>query len=121
MCIRDRRPVARLEDRDFGRQYRTGGNHTGYASIPVAKMRGDLEPARSADAHPVDAVEQSVDERAPVDSHAGDECLAVVFEPGDSHLSPRHVPPDRLSAVQPKAETDQVILLPADYVTGAWD
>src|SRR4029453_7983443 len=82
-------------------------------------MRRDFQPTHPADPHAFDAVEEAVDERAPVDSDLSDQRLAVVLEPRAAHGPPRGLPANRFSLVQPQAKADSIIVLAAHWFPGA--
>ena len=52
----------RLAYRDLGGQHCAGRNHARHAAIAVGQMGTDFEPTCSPDAHPFDAVEETVDQ-----------------------------------------------------------
>src|SRR6185436_11028521 len=71
------------------------------------------------DVHALDTVEETVDERAPVDPDLSDQRLAGVLQFRDTHGPPSGLPVNRLSLVQPQAKADSIIVLAAHWFPGA--
>src|SRR5512143_426077 len=82
-------------------------------------MRRDLKAAGTADAHAFHTVEQSVDQRSPVNSDFRDQRFALVLEPRDADRPPWGGPPDCLALVQPESETNSIIVLAAHRIARA--
>src|SRR6185503_17292819 len=70
------------ENLDLGDKHGPRRNHARHALIGICQMRRDFQSARAPDTHPLDAVEQAVDERLPVDAHVGDQGVTVVLDSG---------------------------------------
>src|SRR5687767_9254817 len=83
-------------------------------------MWRDFQSARPADAHAFDTIEQAADERPPIDPDVRDQRLALVLEPRGADASPGGLPTYSVSSVQPETETDAVMVLTTDWITGAW-
>ena len=84
-------------------------------------MRSNFQAARPTDAHAFHAVEHAGDERATVYPDFGDQCLAVVVKPRDTHGAPCGLPADGLSLVQPQTQANAVRVLAAHRLTGPGD
>jgi hypothetical protein len=63
---------ARLEYCDFSGQHCGRGDYSRDAPIAIGHVRRDGQAARSADSHTFHAIEETVDERPPVDPDFGD-------------------------------------------------
>src|SRR4029453_5018783 len=101
------------ENRNLSRQHGIGGNHPGNTAFAVGKMRRDFQATGPTHTHIVHSVEQTADERAPINPDFRDQSLTVVVETRDANGSPCRLPADGLSLVQPETKADPVIVLPA--------
>jgi hypothetical protein len=91
-------------------------------SAQAHKARGQcrIDPGGGGvDDHAFDTIEKAVDERPPIDSDFNYQRLAVVVESRDTHWSPRGLPTNRFSPVQPQTKANAVTVLAAHQLTGA--
>src|SRR5262245_58735974 len=78
--------------------------------MSIGDMRCERKPARSTDPHALHAVENTIDEAAPVKQDLGKQRLNVSLKSRGTDRTPCSLPANRLPVRQPKVKANSVTL-----------
>lgn len=109
-----------FEDLDLYDEEGLARDDIGHAAITVRKVRRDPELPRAPYTHPLDTLEQTIDQVLAVDSQIRHHGVTIVFETCAVDETARVLPPDGFAFVQPHLQSHGVGVVPQNQGASSW-